>query len=186
MNSVTQRSPEPMIRRTVKRLALGWAAREAWMLCRPLRRSPDWGYSSTASSRYIACSASKSFASPAAQWRSSASLMAVSSMAAAPVADTPHMGGPGHVARAGWRLRALSCRFDHRPGGLQHVERLVLDRDIVLVGGFVGCLGFRKATFCVGFVDLGQRDRGVGQHRAAFRCHFGKAAVDEQAVGDAV
>ncbi len=69
MNSVTQRSPEPVIRRTVKRLEFGCAVREAWMLWRPRMRSPDCGYSSRASSRYISCSASKSLASEAAQWR---------------------------------------------------------------------------------------------------------------------
>src|SRR6201998_3618702 len=60
------------MRRTLKRLELGCATRDAWMLCRPLMRSPDCGYSSTASSRYMSCSASKSFASDAAQCPSNA------------------------------------------------------------------------------------------------------------------
>ena len=43
MNSETQRSPVPTIRRTVKRLDSGWTVREACMLCRPLMRSPGAG-----------------------------------------------------------------------------------------------------------------------------------------------
>src|ERR1700723_42402 len=50
------------------------------MFCRPLMRSPDCGYSSTASSRYMSCSTSKSFASEAAQWRLSASRITFSSI----------------------------------------------------------------------------------------------------------
>src|ERR1700722_4865013 len=85
MNSETQRSPEPTMRRTVKRLKFGCTGRGAWMLCRPLMRSPDCGYSSSASSRYMSCSASKSFASEAAQWRLSASRILFSSIPAIPV-----------------------------------------------------------------------------------------------------
>src|ERR1700758_186320 len=80
MNSVTQRSPEPTMRLTVKRFELGCATREAWMLRRPLMRSPDCGYSSTASSRYMSCSTLKSFASEAAQWRLRASRISLASI----------------------------------------------------------------------------------------------------------
>src|SRR5208337_2932632 len=50
------------------------------MLCRPLMRSPDCGYSSTASSRYMSCSTSKSFASEAARCRLSASRISFSAI----------------------------------------------------------------------------------------------------------
>src|SRR5579863_4766055 len=44
MNSVTQRSPLPMIRRIANRFLLGWLARWFCMLRRPRVRSPDCGY----------------------------------------------------------------------------------------------------------------------------------------------
>ena len=47
--SVIQRSPAPTIRRTLKRFRFGCAVREDCMLRRPRMRSPDCGYSSTAS-----------------------------------------------------------------------------------------------------------------------------------------
>src|SRR5271165_5815348 len=46
----------------------------------PDARSPDCGYSRIASSRYMSCSTSKSFASEAAQWRLSASRISFSSI----------------------------------------------------------------------------------------------------------
>ena len=98
MNSVTQRSPVPTMRRTLKRFVFGCATREAWILCRPLMRSPDCGYSSSASSRYMSCSTSKSFASEAAQWRLSASRISFSSILLLPfLALRPGRTAPSHV-----------------------------------------------------------------------------------------
>src|SRR5450631_4117040 len=128
MNSVTQRSLVPTMRRTLKRLELGCATREAWMLRRPLMRSPDCGYSSTASSRYMSCSTSKSFASEAAQWRLSAFRISVSSMLLLPFrvieaqprssrAVTGRLGTrPG--SRTPWRRETCTKRhFPDRPPG---------------------------------------------------------------------
>src|SRR5215471_15939823 len=42
-NSVTQRSPLPMIRRTEKRFLFGWTVLLSWILRRPRMRSPDCG-----------------------------------------------------------------------------------------------------------------------------------------------
>src|SRR5690349_6103708 len=59
-------------------------------------RSPDCGYSSTASSRYISCSTSKSFASDAAQWRSKAARISLSN-----ISIFPHVTGASKRKRAG-------------------------------------------------------------------------------------
>src|ERR1700730_6630754 len=57
-------------------------------------RSPDCGYSSSASSRYMSCSTSKSFASEAAQWRLSATRISFSSILLFPfLVRIEHHGG---------------------------------------------------------------------------------------------
>src|SRR5208282_3994580 len=126
MNSVTQRSPVPTIRRTVKRLEFGWATREACMLCRPLMRSPDCGYSSSASSRYMSCSTSKSFTSEAAQWRLSASRISFSSILLLPflwavIAILRLHRAYGHRSERG---NAIGRRCDRRRGGLRVFRQL--------------------------------------------------------------
>src|SRR5580693_8636474 len=131
MNSVTQRSPAPTMRRTLKRFELGWAAREAWMLCRPLIRSPDCGYSSTASSRYMSCSASKSFASEAAQWRSSASRISFSPILLLPFhadpAPLPSMCSVRIAVRTPGLVAAFHDAGEYRPVGRGTVW---MDRDL--------------------------------------------------------
>src|ERR1700722_3947399 len=114
MNSATQRSPVPMTRRTVKRLEFGCAVRDAWMLCRPLMRSPDCGYSSTASSRYMSCSLSKSFTSDAAQWRLSASRISVSFIRLLPLVGASVKPGIGFVAHAAASDRCQTLRLPPR------------------------------------------------------------------------
>jgi len=49
--SVTHRSPEPSVRRISKRRSAGLCPRDSTTLRRPLKRSPDCGYSSSTSSR---------------------------------------------------------------------------------------------------------------------------------------
>jgi hypothetical protein len=97
VNSVTQRLPVPTMRRTLKRFEFGCATREARMSCRPLMRSPDYGYSSTASPRYMSCSTSKSFASDAAPWRLSACRISFSSMLPLPFLAPTGAGLPFHL-----------------------------------------------------------------------------------------
>lgn len=85
---------------SVKRFEFGCAAREAWILRRPLMRSPDCGYSRSASSQYISCSASKSFASEAAQCRLSAPRISLSSILLLPFLLTePKPSSSGQLAR---------------------------------------------------------------------------------------
>src|SRR4051812_19306861 len=52
-------------------------------------RSPDCGYSSTASSWYMSCSTAKSFASAADQWRLSAARISFSSIPLLPFLADP-------------------------------------------------------------------------------------------------